>query len=393
MSDSTHTSIFSTGQVPVFFVAAYRRPSSGERREHCKITADVAEQLGIPAPLPEPYQVRVAVTAEDVEASTNSVYREQLGSAAVFTVEEIIAGTRRLEIYPSSGSGARDGGTHRLFAGGGIPIDARVTLWSSAPTSTRIDGVDASDGTSPSTAGGGFREIVDSGADLVIAAPHGGSIEKATSDQLAHLRRRLSTLGLAPAVWDCRGEWEDGPSSRRWHVDPAAIQRRSFPGLDYLMTAFPPFSYAVALHGFRWGPRDDDPHQDKRGIVLGGRAPISDKLAIRQAIEVELGISGLVAFYLADESTGDHSFPGLDGDLADFDGTPALRGTGARDVVNRLSPHGLRIEQSRGVRESSILTEKVAAGIARAIEDLEAWSLSLGPPIAPEDASLRDAAA
>ncbi len=390
---STHTlSTHRTGQVPVFFVATAARPSPGERREHCKITADLAEWLGIPASLPEPYQVRVGITRQDVEAAANGAYGELEGSAAVFTVGEIIAGSRRLEIYPSSGSGAGDGGTYRLFAGGGIPVDARVTLWNAAPTATRIDGAEPRSLAEPLPGQSGFREVVETGnpadaPELVIAAPHGGSIEIATSDQLALLKRQLSSLGVAPAVWDCRGEWSGGQSFERWHIAADDIQRSSFPGLDHLMTVFPPFAHAVALHGFRWGPRDDDRRQDRRGIVLGGRAPIATKLAVRQAIEVELGIRGLIAFYLADESAGDRSFPGFDGDLADLDGVPALRGTGARNVVNRLSPSGLHVEQSRGVRESPILAAKVAAGVARAFDDLAAWNPPLGMAAGEADAS------
>ena len=371
------------GQVPVYFVATPGLPSRWERREHCKITVDLARRLGFPVPasaahgaalrgssgrLPEPFQIRLGVTRQDADASSHESYAEHVGSAAVFTVDEIIAGAGRAEIYPNSRLGGQDGGVYKLFRTDVLPVDSRVTLWNKATSSTRVDDAVATHFAEPAR-GRYFREIIESGSpDLCVLAPHGGSIETETSDQLAMLKHELQRLGIVPTVWDCRGSWGGDETRRRWHVRADEMQRASFPGLDHLLTAFPPFRFAVALDGFRWGLRPDAAGASKRGIILGGRAPKCAKLALRKAIEQQIGIRGLIAFYIADEREGDESFPGIDGDLAMFGELSQVRGTGARHVVHRLSPAGLVIQQSLGVRRHAILAEKVAVGAARALE-------------------------
>jgi hypothetical protein len=355
------------GQVPVFFVATSGTPAAVERREHCKITADVARKLGIPQPLTEPCQVRIGVTREDVAASTHGSYASRLGSSANFTVDEVIAGGNRVEIHPNSAAGRNDGGVARLFGGGLLPVDARVTLWSTAPSSTTIDGSVRQSFVEPSDEWR-YEELVETGSDdLCVFAPHGGDSEAGTSAQVARLKAELAGLGWVPTVWECRG-LGGGETFRRWHIVSSEIHRASFPGFEHLLTVYPPFRSAVALHGFRWGPRLGHPDEYKRGVILGGRASKDDKLALRAAIEEEVGIRGLIAFHVADEREGDASFRGLDGDLGAFDQTRYLRGTNARNVVNRLSPAGIQIEQSRGIRHHPILAEKVAVGIARGLD-------------------------
>lgn len=362
------------GQVPVFFVAAAGKPSAIDRREHCKITADVASRLGIPLHLTAPHQVRIGVTGEDVAASTHGSYAERLGASANFTVDEIVAGGNRVEIHPDSALDRNDGGVAKLFGAGPLPVDARVTLWSSAPSSTTIDGAVRQSFAEPSD-DRLFEEIVETGSDDVcIFAPHGGDVEIGTGAQLSRLKAELVELGWVPTVWECRGFCSGGDTYRRWHVASAEIQPASFPGFDHLLKVYPPFRSAVALHGFRWGRRLGRPDEYKRGLIVGGRASKDDKLTIRAAIESEVGIRGLIAFYIADEREADASFRGLDGDLGTFDQIPYLRGTNARNVVNRLSPAGVQIEQSRGVRHRPILAEKVAIGIAKGLDEISRQS-------------------
>jgi len=368
------------GQVPVFFVATTGTPSAIERREHCKITADLARGLGIPQHLTEPRQVRIGVTRDDVAASTHGSYAGRLGASANFTVDEFVAGANRVEIHPDSAAGRNDGGVARLFGGGLLPVDARVTLWSSAPSSTTIDGTVRQSFEEPSHERR-FEEVVETGGDdLCIFAAHGGDLELGTSAQLSRLKAELFGRGRMPTVWECRGIG-GGETCRRWHITSSEIQPASFPGFGHLLTAYPPFRSAVGLHGFRWGRRLGYPDESKRGLILGGRASKDDKLTIRAAIESEVGIRGLIAFYVADEREGDASFRGLDGDLGAFDQTPFLRGTSARNVVNRLSPAGIQIEQSRGVRHHPILAEKVAVGIAKALAEIarqpNGWPLAV----------------
>ncbi len=358
------------GQVPVFFVATAARPSALERREHCKITADLARAIGLPARLTEPHQVRIGITRGDVAASSHGSYSGRLGTSANFTVDEIIAGANRVEVYPDSAAGKNDGGVAKLFSSSLLPVDARVTLWNMAPSSTIIDGVRRQGFAEPSDEDG-FEEVVDTGGeDVCLFAPHSGEAEIGTGVQLARLKTELNGLGWMPTVWECRGFCSGDETYRRWHVDASEIQRASFPGFEHLLTAYPPFRSAVALHGFRWGRRLGKPEEHKRGLILGGRASQDDKLTMRAAIEREVGIRGLIAFYVADEREGDVSFRGLDGDLGNFDQTRYLRGTNARNVVNRLSPSGIQIELSRGIRHHPILAEKVAVGIAKAIDEI-----------------------
>ncbi|MEM7355096.1 MAG: hypothetical protein AAF657_30080 [Acidobacteriota bacterium] len=123
-------------QIPIFpTVASVADPQA--RRGHCKVSEDLAERLGISASVcaGQPIRLRVAVTASDVHTLYNADYADFLGSNAHFYVDEVIAGSERIEIYPNSGPGAKDGGVFELFgrtgnpfAGVRIPAGARVTL-------------------------------------------------------------------------------------------------------------------------------------------------------------------------------------------------------------------------------------------------------------------------
>lgn len=124
------------GQVPIYPIPT-ADPSPTERREHCKVSADVADELGVSLELLAGGRVRIllSVTRRDVNVLFNPGYVDFLGQAASFTVDEIVAGSHRVEIHPNSGPGERDGGVYRLygsagnpFLGASIPTNARVTL-------------------------------------------------------------------------------------------------------------------------------------------------------------------------------------------------------------------------------------------------------------------------
>jgi phage replication-related protein YjqB (UPF0714/DUF867 family) len=151
---------------------------------------------------------------------------------------------------------------------------------------------------------------------LIAIAPHGGEIEPRTDRQAERVRSRLGA-GVASA-WRCKGWGEDeGDAFLRWHITSTDIEEASFPRLRSVISRG--FAHAVAFHGF------EDPE-----ILIGGTAPPELKEAIRGAIErataasrIEVRIAGP-----EDEFGGDD--PG--------------------NIVNRLSPGGLQIEQSLRAR-------------------------------------------
>lgn len=334
---------------------------STARREHAAITQDVASQLGIAAPLHEPFpQVRVAVTGPS----------GSVGNTANFTVVSILAGTNQVAVFPSStSSGAlqTDGGIYKLLGSNTLPSGTLVRLWNQAPSSTSLDGAAFGASFTEPMADKSFKETVETGtAKLLIFAPHGGSIELKTSVELATAKSRLIALGTTPAVWDAQGIWGNNQTYQRWHITSGDINPASFPGLDHLVARYSTFPHALAFHGFSW---NETSASFKEGIVIGGRASLADKLAVKAAIEAEVG-TGVISFYVADGS-GDHSFPGPDGDLAAFPDLAELRGVSADNIVNRLSPAGgIQIEQSRGVRETTLLATGVATGAANALHHL-----------------------
>lgn len=215
--------------------------------------------------------------------------------------------------------------------------------------------------------------------ELLLLAPHGGNVEEQTSAQLATLRGELEALGHSPSAWDAQGTWGDGQTLRRWHVRATDVNPASFPGLDHVVGLYSTFPRAVALHGFVWdGERAADPGTLRYGIVIGGRAPFAEKMAVKDAIVAEAG-AGRISFVIADRA-GNASYPhGPSGNLAAYAKYSELRGVAADNLVNRLSPAGgIQLEQSRGVRET--FASEVAVGIANALDQM-AGSI---PAAAPE---------
>lgn len=357
-------SLLQIGNVPVGYDTS-TPADAPSRREHCKVSADVAAALGIHAGLPRPVQVRLQVAAADT--SRKPRYGWFAGASAVFTVAGIASGRRTVRLHSDSAAGAV-GGVRKLFHQGSIPHLATVTLRSVAPGATTLDGV-ATEHFAGDSAWRYFAEHARTGSRrLLISAPHGGEVERGTSAQLEELRLELVGLGVAPAVWECRGEWGNGEAHRRWHVASRDLDESAFPGLGHLVSAHGGFEHAVALHGFRW---DEDPHDastHRRGIVLGGRAPRAHKEAIRQEIAAAAG-ARRIAFFVADPA-GSSNHPGADGDLGAFPGLAELGGLAPDDLVNRLSAAGLQIEQSLGVRLDPALAGQVARASARVMDDV-----------------------
>lgn len=335
------------------------------RREHCHLTADVAQGLGLPLPagnvgaMNPRRQIRVEVTQPS-----------GTGSTALFTVTEIVAGTNRMAVYPSSGGAT--GGTGKLFGQSTVPANARVRLRNLAPSSSVINNVlqHTLDYPEPGGSGKSLTEVtrVASTDRVLIMAPHGLDTERKTSDQLAALDAALLDLHPTPSLWDCRGEWGSGETYNRWHIHSDDLAPESFTGLNALRVMFfRNFQWGIALHGFSWDESESN-NVLRKGIVLGGRGPRSVKLAIKERIEAKVG-TGVLSFYIADP-TGNTSFPANNLDLAAYSGIAGLRGLATANIINRLSPTGgIHIEQSLGLRLNDTLRTKVAEAIAEVLHE------------------------
>ncbi len=121
-------------QVPIY---AMNAEAAGQRRDRCRISADVAVDLGIPLDRMvngRACQVRIGVTDADVNLLFSPAYVDYVGKSASLVVEGMASGSHRVEIYANSGPGAKDGGVFRLFGGGNpfagssVPTNAGVTL-------------------------------------------------------------------------------------------------------------------------------------------------------------------------------------------------------------------------------------------------------------------------
>lgn len=123
------------------------------------------------------------------------------------------------------------------------------------------------------------ERLVDDGtqAELVVLAPHGGFIEPRTDDQAEYVQAALG--GDHSSSWICKGYKLGGGAHDQWHITSTAICRRSFCRLDLIGDR--QFKYAVSLHGLNGDV-----------VVIGGRAPESLKVLVRDAIDDAL--TGLV---------------------------------------------------------------------------------------------------
>lgn len=177
---------------------------------------------------------------------------------------------------------------------------------------------------------GGFVERLDDpgGSRLVSIAPHGGDIERHTAEQAERVAARLGAV-----CWRCKG-WGKN-CYRRYHVTSTRIDGGRFPELAKIETRG--FEHAVSFHGFR-GEGDDT-----RLVLVGGRAPAAIKRGVRVAIAHALDGEGIRVRV----ATRRDRWPGLD----------------PQNLVNRLSPNGVQLEQSLAARRghATAIADAVAA--------------------------------
>lgn len=344
------------------------------RREHVRISAGLADALGL--------------TADDVAVQGEATQiRVSLGSGspvsnANFTVAEIddTHEELRLEIWSRQTSGDKNNGFFKLF---GTQSPSTVfaspqtaTVHGTAPSATYVVGaggaVERRDHFTEANAAANkqFRECVELHDNtLAVLVPHGGGIETGLSGaggQVPNLLGDLAARGQEPSVWDASGQWGSG-TFERWHVTATQISSASFPGYAELEDSGP-YTWAVSLHGFDY---------DQRAVYLGGRASRQTKCYILYFIE-----SRLDYFHHRDGEIT-YKVYGPDGDPVDvIGGSPALpddddySGFAEDNIVNRVSPNetgargygGIQIELSKALRDDTELLSWFMDALALALD-------------------------
>lgn len=368
-------------------------PNGADRKEHCILAADLRREIGLTIG----DQIRVGFPFRSGGAAA--------GNTANFTIYADGDAGSGLQLFSNASPdpdvfGGKNGGVYRLYRLGGqrpLPADL-ATVWSVAPSETRTDGdVLAGDnhfdepGEDPAQY---FRELVHTGDvthRVILLVPHGGAIDRHTSEQIEPFRSALAST--SPSIWGCRAAWR-GQAAARWHIRADYLHERSFPGLWRILHEEAPyragvsFQYAVALHGFQW-----DDASSKKGIILGGMAPRADKHAVMAAIkraivsDADLGQDEVdrLAFYVANTDAPNDACPAPDQGWDAGFVFASKTGLSPNNIVNRLSSPvgatldgrcgGIQLEQSTAVRLDKKLRAAVARGVAAAIDEL----LSLRP--------------
>jgi phage replication-related protein YjqB (UPF0714/DUF867 family) len=254
-----------------------------KRREHCSADADLLQAIGSDLH----HQVRVHCVVDGREEFALYTVSELQDETPDDIVRMGLVGRKRLR-------------TEDEVQG---VLDSKV--------------VDAQlDDTKAREAGELVERLCDNGSQhLIVIAPHGGDIEPGTDDQARHVADRLRDHSAT--LWLCRGWRPGGGAFDRWHITSTDLNPAGFPLLQSVMSRC--FTYAVAFHGFE-GP----------GVLIGGTAPPSLKLAVRDAIRAK-GVDVRVA-------TPDDLFGGDD----------------PENLVNRLTierAYGVQIEQSDDARD------------------------------------------
>ena len=231
-----------------------------QRREQCLISPALLSLLGrtLHPDLNFYGQIRVIADAP--------------GRAAVFTIAGINA-------QPGNYVSVYAEGASKLYAAVPPTLGTATVVSSPASNVTRVLGAGLPESYTMGPAGENFLETVmlrDS--ELLVVAPHGGSIEGGTSEQAQYLVGLMTpsapNLG-APTVWYCQGQFS-AANFNRLHITSTAIDERTYIGLGEAWRAAPyqgpiRYRYAVSLHG-KAG--------DTLEVVIGGRADAGEKAFI-----------------------------------------------------------------------------------------------------------------
>ncbi len=373
--------------------------SSTDRREHARISDELAQNLGItvtPDANVNP-QIRVIV---DAGTPGNGLLGSGLRATANFTVIETfddpdddwvveIYAENRDEDEPDEAD--EDSGFFKLFEDNET-VDlstVTLTLFSLAPSeTTTIENGSTSTVQhfcEPSENGtDSFEEIVtlETDKDFVLVVPHGGEIEGGTSEQIGPLEEVLKDdYAISANIWETAGDWDPSKlASEHFHITSKALNKGSFPGLETMLSRPPfasgqPFRYAASLHGFG--------KYQGNGLVFGGDAHPETKCFVARNIQQRLSDLGLgkIAYYVYDDDGN------VMVDLADERGktipsergSVGLTGRSSDNIVNRLAPNpngadtdvgGMQIEESVPLRDDPVVSDLVARQIAHAFGQL-----------------------
>jgi phage replication-related protein YjqB (UPF0714/DUF867 family) len=173
--------------------------------------------------------------------------------------------------------------------------------------------------------------------ELVVLAPHGGSIEEHTDHQAERFASVLADACVSVSAWRCRGFKAGGGAFARWHITSTDISEASFPLLQTIRHRG--YARAIAFHGM-----------SEAGVIIGGGAPLPLKQQIAAALCSALTGSN-IEVRIADPSEE------YDGDSPD-------------NIVNRLTAsgtNGVQIEQSLEARDDyGMAIADAVAGVYRA---------------------------
>ena len=168
--------------------------------------------------------------------------------------------------------------------------------------------------------------------DLVLLAPHGGSIEPSTAAQV-----KAIATGTGLPAWTCTGHSQTDTSAfTRFHVTSADISPNEYPLLAHAYELSP--ARAVSFHGM-----------SNDGIKVGGRAQTAVKQHVCAALQEALPSSVMI------ESVPWGPYCGI---------TRA-------NIVNEVTASGesgIQIEQSRTVRDNH--GETVSQTVVTALDEL-----------------------
>jgi phage replication-related protein YjqB (UPF0714/DUF867 family) len=158
-----------------------------------------------------------------------------------------------------------------------------------------------------------IERIKGNGSNVATLAPHGGAIEPYTDQQAYRLFASLG--GNVARCWRCFGWNEDQGASDCWHITSTEVSENSFPLLNEMFDR--QYLLAVAFHGW-----------SREYVGVGGSAQ-------PQRDQVVLALQGIL--------------PGID---VRIEQAGELSGSNIHNIVNRLSPSSIQIEQPMDVRRS-----------------------------------------
>ncbi|MCP3140869.1 poly-gamma-glutamate hydrolase family protein [Pyxidicoccus xibeiensis] len=167
-----------------------------------------------------------------------------------------------------------------------------------------------------------LERLADDGLNntLIYTAPHGGSIEMQTAEQVERIAP-ASTPKVS--TWRVKG-WYAGTNNAKdhWHITSTDLHEASFPSLGNVLGR--DFRYAVSFHGY------SDATYPDAGVLVGGREDEVFRQGVAEVITDALRGKNLEVLHVP----------------------PKLAGFEPENFVNRLAldGKGLQIEQSNTAR-------------------------------------------